>query len=163
MTGYRAFSFEFAKAFPVLSKGFEIETEMSIYAVDRNMQVDNVVIEYRDRPVGSKSKLNTFSDGLKVIKTIVSLYKNYKPFGFFSLISGILALLSAAFFVPVFIQYIQTGLVERFPTLIVCGFVMLTAMFLFIEGTILATLRVKDKQDFEHKLHEISMWKQLKK
>lgn len=82
MTGYRAFSYEFVKTYPVMSKGFEIETEMSIHAVDRNMQVENVIIEYRDRPDGSESKLNTYSDGIKVLLTIVKLYKNYKPFGF---------------------------------------------------------------------------------
>ena len=158
MTGYRAFSYQFVKSFPVLSKGFEIETEMSIHAVDHNMQVDNVIIDYRDRPEGSVSKLNTFQDGFKVIKTIIKLYKNYKPFEFFSMLAGILAILSITFFVPVLIEYFETGLVERFPTLIVCGFVFLLAMLLFIAGIILATLRVKDKQEFEYKLQLISMF-----
>ncbi len=157
MTGYRAFSYQFVKSFPVLSKGFEIETEMTIFAVDRNMKVDNVIIEYRDRPEGSESKLNTFSDGMKVIGTIVHLYKNYKPFGFFSLMAFILTLLSLVFFVPVLVDYILTGIVDRFPTLIVCGFVMVMAMLLFSVGIILATLRVKDKHDFEYRLHEINM------
>jgi glycosyltransferase involved in cell wall biosynthesis len=163
MTGYRVFSYQFAKSFPVLSKGFEIETEMSIYAVDRNMQVDNVIIDYRDRPDGSESKLNTFSDGMKVIMTIIRLYKNYKPFRFFGLMSGFLAIISILFFVPVLIDYLQTGIVERFPTLIVCGFVMVMAMLLFMVGTILAALRVKDKHDFEYKLQEISVWEKLNK
>ena len=93
MTGYRAFSFQFVKTFPVLSKGFEIETEMSIHAIDKHMQVENVIIDYRDRPEGSESKLNTYSDGFKVLNTIVRLYKNYKPFGFF----GIIALVQSFF------------------------------------------------------------------
>jgi len=161
MTGYRAFSYEFVKTFPVLSKGFEIETEMTIFAIDRNMKVDNVVIEYRDRPEGSESKLNTLSDGIKVIFTIIKLYKNYKPFGFFNLNSVILALVSAVFFMPVFIEYIQTGMVERIPTLIVCGFVMLIAILLFIAGVILSTLRIKDKQDFEFKLQQVNILKKI--
>lgn len=161
MTGYRAFSYEFVKTYPVTSKGFEIETEMSIHAVDRNLQVDNVVIEYRDRPEGSESKLNTYVDGFKVLMTIVKLYKNYKPFGFFSVISTILALLGIGFFTPVLFEYFETGLVERFPTLIVCGFVMLIAILFFMAGVILSTLRNQDKRDFEFKLNEISILKKL--
>lgn len=163
MTGYRAFSYQFVKSFPVMSKGFEIETEMTIFAVDRNMKVDNVVIEYRDRPEGSESKLNTFSDGLKVIGTIAHLYKNYRPFGFFGLLAMVLALLSSGFFVPVLVDYIDTGVVDRFPTLIVCGFVMLLAMLLFSVGIILATLRVKDRHDFEYRLQEINMLQHIMK
>lgn len=161
MTGYRAFSYEFVKTFPVLSKGFEIETEMTIFAIDRNMKVDNVIIEYKDRPEGSESKLDTFSDGIKVIYTIIKLYKNYKPFGFFNFISIILALVSTGFFVPVFIEYIKTGVVTRFPTLIVCGFVMLMSILLFISGIILATLRIKDQQDFEYKLQQVNTLKNI--
>ena len=158
MTGYRAFSYQFVKSFPVLSKGFEIETEMSIHAVDYNMQVDNVVIEYRDRPEGSESKLNTFTDGLKVIKTIIRLFKDYKPFEFFTAISGVLAAVSIIFLVPVLFEYFETGFVMRFPTLIVCCFVMLMAILLFVAGIILSTLRMKDKRDFEYKLQEIHCW-----
>ena len=161
MTGYRAFSYQFVKAFPVLSRGFEIETEMTIFAVDRNMRVDNVIIEYRDRPEGSESKLNTFSDGIKVLSTIVRLYKDYKPFGFFSLLSAVLALTGAVFFVPVFRDYISTGMVERFPTLIVCGFVMVIAILLFMIGIILTTLRVKDRHDFEYRLQQIHTLKNI--
>ena len=157
MTGYRAFSYQFVKSFPVLSKGFEIETEMTIFAVDRNMKVDNIIIEYRDRPEGSESKLNTFSDGMKVIGTIAHLYKNYKPFGFFSLMAFFIALLSMFFLMPVLMDYFLTGYVDRFPTLIVCGFVILMAMLLFSVGIILATLRVKDRHDFEYRLNEINM------
>lgn len=161
MTGYRAFSYEFVKTFPVLSKGFEIETEMTIFAIDKNMKVDNIIIEYKDRPEGSESKLDTFSDGIKVIYTIIKLYKNYKPFRFFNFIALILALISTGFFVPVFIEYIKTGVVTRFPTLIVCGFVMLMAIFLFIAGIILATLHIKDKQDFEYKLQQVNILKNI--
>ena len=131
MTGYRAFSYQFVKSFPVLSKGFEIETEMSIHAVHKNLLVENVIVTYRDRPEGSESKLNTYSDGFKVIKTIIKLYKNYKPFGFFSILAAVLMLLSAGFFIPVLFEYLATGLVFKFPTLIVCGFVALAALISF--------------------------------
>ena len=160
MTGYRAFSFEFVKTFPVLSKGFEIETEMSIHAVQRNMQVENVVIEYRDRPEGSVSKLNTYSDGAKVLGTILKLYKNYRPFGFFTAIAAVLALISLLFMVPVLTEYFVTGLVPRFPTLIVCGFVMVAALMLFVAGAILSSLLGKDKRDFEFHLQQAARWKQ---
>ena len=134
MTGYRAFSYQFVKSYPVLSRGFEIETEISIHAIDKNMLVENVVIAYRDKPKGSVSKLNTFADGYKVIKTIFRLYKNYRPMGFFGTISAFLALLSAVFFLPVFIEYLQTGLVMQFPTLIVCGFVMITSLMALLQA-----------------------------
>ncbi|WP_294451268.1 glycosyltransferase family 2 protein [uncultured Gemmiger sp.] len=160
MTGYRAFSFAFVKTFPVLSRGFEIETEMSIHAVQRNMQVENVVIEYRDRPEGSVSKLNTYSDGARVLGTILKLYKNYRPFGFFTVIAVILALISLLFMVPVLTEYFVTGLVPRFPTLIVCGFVMIAALLLFVAGVILSSLLGKDKRDFEFRLQEAERWKQ---
>ena len=114
MTGYRAFNYKFVKTFPVISAGFEIETEMTIHAVNYKMQVENVVVDYRDRPEGSESKLNTFSDGFKVLKTIVKLFKNYKPFGFFSVISLVLMLVAAVLFAPVFLEYLRTGLVLRF-------------------------------------------------
>lgn len=152
MTGYRAFSYLFVKTFPVLSKGFEIETEMSIHAADKNMQVENVVIEYRDRPEGSVSKLNTFSDGFRVLKTIARLYQTYKPMNFFGIIAAVLALLSIGFMIPILIQYGQTGLVPHFPTLIACGFVMLAAIQSFFSGLILTTLGQKNRQDFEMQL-----------
>ena len=149
MTGYRAFSYEFVKTFPVLSKGFEIETEMSIHAVDKNMFVRNVIIEYRDRPTGSVSKLNTYSDGIKVLKTIVRLFRTYKPMTFFSSIAFLLFILATIFFIPVLITYIHTGEVPNFPTLIVCGFVVITAIQSMFSGLILATIVQKNKQDFE--------------
>ena len=152
MTGYRAFSYQFVKTFPVLSRGFEIETEMSIHAADKHMQVDHVVIDYRDRPEGSVSKLNTFSDGLKVLSRILSLYKNYKPLAFFSLLSGILAVLAVVFLIPILIEYWQTGLVPRFPTLIVCGFVLIAALQSLFAGLVLQSMEQKNKQDFEMRL-----------
>ena len=152
MTGFRAFSYEFVKTFPVLSQGFEIETEMSIHAVDKNMQIENVVIDYRDRPEGSVSKLNTYSDGFKVIRTIFRLYRSYHPLGFFGIIALLLAILSLLFFVPIVGEYVHTGLVDRFPTLIVCGFTMIAAIQSLFTGLTLDTLRKKDRQDFEMEL-----------
>lgn len=156
MTGYRAFSYQFVKSFPVLSRGFEIETEMSIHAVDKNMLLDNVIIEYRDRPEGSESKLNTYSDGLKVIRTIIRLFRNYKPMAFFGGMAAVLVLLAAIFFIPVFVEYIQTGQVPNFPTLIVCGFAALAAIQAFFSGLILQNVVQKNRQDFEMELHRIS-------
>ena len=155
MTGYRAFSYQFVKTFPVLSKGFEIETEMSIHAADKNMFVDNVIIEYRDRPEGSESKLNTYSDGIKVLGTIVRLYKNYKPMGFFGMLSLLLILIALVLFLPVFITYLQAGIVPRFPTLIGCGFIVLAAIQSFFSGVILQTIAQKSRQDFEIRLHHV--------
>jgi glycosyltransferase involved in cell wall biosynthesis len=154
MTGYRAFNYQFVKTFPVLSKGFEIETEMSIHAADKHMQVDNVVIEYRDRPEGSESKLNTFSDGFKVLTRILNLYKNYKPFSFFSLLSAVLAVVAVIFLIPILAEYWRTGLVPRFPTLIVCGFVLVAAVQSFFAGLVLQSMEQKNKQDFEMQLHQ---------
>ncbi len=156
MTGYRAFSYAFVKTYPVLSKGFEIETDMSIHAINRNMQVRNVVIEYRDRPDGSVSKLNTYSDGAKVLVTIARLFKNYRPFAFFGVISLALAVLSAVFVFPVLSEFMATGLVPRFPTLIVCTVTLLAALLLFISGLILSTLQEKDRRDFEFQLQQVS-------
>lgn len=152
MTGYRAFSYMFVKTFPVLSKGFEIETEMSIHAVDKNLFVENVVIDYRDRPEGSESKLNTYSDGFKVLRTIFRLFKNYKPMQFFSLFALVLAIISVAFFAPVFVTFLKTGVVDKMPTLIVSGFTMLAAIQSLFSGLILATITQKNRQDFEMQL-----------
>ncbi|MBS6763581.1 MAG: glycosyltransferase [Clostridium sp.] len=152
MTGYRAFSYNFVKTFPVLSKGFEIETEMSIHAVDKNMRVENVVIEYRDRPEGSESKLNTYSDGMKVLRTIARLYRSYKPLGFFSAFALLLAVISTIFIIPVIVTYARTGLVPNFPTLIVCGFVYLTAIIAFFAGLILSSIVHQERQNFEIRL-----------
>lgn len=156
MTGYRAFSYEFVKTFPILSKGFEIETEMSIHAVDKNMHIENVIIEYRDRPEGSESKLNTYSDGVKVLKTIARLYRTYNPMGFFGSISAILGLISILFFIPVMVVYLHTGLVPNFPTLIVCGFTMIAAIQSLFAGMQLQTMIQKNRQDFEMNLERVS-------
>ena len=163
MTGYRAFSYQFVKSFPVLSKGFEIETEMSIHAVDKNMLLENVIIEYRDRPEGSESKLNTYSDGFKVLKTIGRLFKSYKPLAFFGTIAAILMILAVAFFVPVFATYLKIGEVPNFPTLIVCGFAVLAAIQSLFSGMILQNIVQKNRQDFEMELHRIEdVYKQRK-
>ena len=150
MTGYRAFSYQFVKTFPVLSKGFEIETEMSIHAVDKNMLVRNVVIDYRDRPEGSQSKLNTYSDGFKVLATIGRLFRNYKPMNFFGLLSAFLLVVAAVLFIPVFVIFLKTGEVPNFPTLIVSGFVAMASLQSLFSGMILSTLAEKDRQEFEH-------------
>ena len=155
MTGYRAFSYQFVKTFPIMSKGFEIETEMTIHAVNNNMQVENVLVEYRDRPEGSESKLNTFSDGFKVLMTIVRLFREYKPFQFFGLISLFLFLLSVGFFIPVLIEYIETGLVLKFPTLIVCGFSALAAVQSLFSGLILQNIVQRDRKNFEMDLNRV--------
>lgn len=149
MTGYRAFSYDFVKTFPVLSKGFEIETEMTIHALDKNMQLKEIPIEYRDRPEGSVSKLNTFSDGFKVLKTIGRLFKEYKPTIFFGLIGLLFLIISLCFGIPVFIDYFKTGLVERFPTLIFSGFMLMISILSFVCGIILEVVVKKHRQLFE--------------
>lgn len=163
MTGYRAFSYEFVKSFPVLSGGFEIETEMSIHAVDKNMYIENVIIDYRDRPEGSESKLNTYSDGVKVLRTILRMYRTYKPMGFFGSIAAVLALLSVCFIIPVFKTYFMTGEVPQFPTLIVCGFSMIAAIQLFVAGLQLQTIVRQKRQDFELNLHHVKLFKSVLK
>lgn len=155
MTGYRAFNYLFVKTFPVLSKGFEIETEMTIHAVHNNMQVENVVVDYRDRPAGSESKLNTYTDGFRVIRMIIRLFKNYKPLAFFGLISLLLLLLSVGFFVPILLEYFKTHLVLRFPTLFVCGFTALAAIQSLFAGLILSNMSEKNRRDFEFQLCNI--------
>lgn len=162
MTGYRAFSYRFVKTFPVLSKGFEIETEMSIHAVDKNMYVENVVIDYKDRPEGSVSKLNTYSDGFKVLKTILKLFRTYKPGAFFGFIAVTLLIIAIAFFIPVLITFIQTGLVPKYPTLIVCGFATIASIQSFFSGLILKTIYQKNRQDFEMDLYRVTSDMQLK-
>lgn len=156
MTGYRAFSYEFVKTFPVFSTGFEIETEMTIHAVNYNMQVDNVVVEYRDRPEGSESKLNTYSDGLRVIRKMLQLYKNYRPMRFFSIVGWLLIIVAFLLFLPVLLEYMQTGLVPRFPTLIVCGFMVLSGLMALFAGIMLDVMAAKDRRDFEYRLSRIS-------
>ena len=152
MTGYRAFSYEFVKTFPILSKGFEIETEMTIHALDKNMGLKEIPVEYRDRPAGSVSKLNTFSDGIKVLKTIARLFKEYKPNVFFGLFGFLFLIISLAFGIPVFIDYFKTGYVERFPTLIFSGFMLMISVLSFVCGIILEVVVKKHRQLFEYVL-----------
>lgn len=156
MTGYRAFSYRFVKTFPVLSKGFEIETEMSIHAIDKNMHVENVVIGYRDRPDGSSSKLNTYSDGCRVLYTMLKLFRIYRPMQFFGIVAAILFALSVYFVTPVFYTYLKTGLVPQFPTLIVSGFAMIAAIQSVFSGLILKSIYQKQRQDFEIELYRVT-------
>lgn len=162
MTGYRAFSYEFVKTFPVFSTGFEIETEMTIHAVNYHMQVENVIVEYRDRPEGSVSKLNTYSDGMRVIRKMLQLYKNYKPMKCFGLAALILILVAVILFVPILSEYIATGLVPRFPTLIVCGFLVMAAIQAIFSGMVLDVQVAKDRRDFEYRLNRVYSEKELK-
>ena len=149
MTGYRAFSYDFVKGFPILSKGFEIETEMTIHAVDKNFKLVEIPVTYRDRPEGSVSKLNTYSDGFKVLKTVARLFKEYKPMAFFGLISILFLLIFLIMFIPVLIEYFKTGLVPRFPTLIFSLFMLLISILLFSCGIILEVVVKKHRQLLE--------------
>ncbi len=149
MTGYRAFSYNFVKTFPVLSRGFEIETEMTIHAVYNNMQLENVVVDYRDRPSGSLSKLSTYSDGFKVIRMIVRLFKTFKPMAFYGLIASVLFAFAIGFFIPVFNAFLHTGLVLKFPTLFVCCFTALAGIISLFCGLILSNMNEKNRRDFE--------------
>lgn len=149
MTGYRAFSYEFVKSFPVLSKGFEIETEMTIHAVDKNFKLIEVPVNYRDRPEGSVSKLNTYKDGFKVLKTIAVLFKEYKPMSFFGLVSLLCFIVSLILGIPVVVEYFNTGLVPRFPTLIVSCFGILMSLLFVVTGIILQVIVKKHRQLFE--------------
>lgn len=154
MTGYRAFSYNFVKTFPVLSRGFEIETEMTIHAVYNHMQLENLVVDYKDRPEGSVSKLSTYSDGFKVLRMIVRLFKNYKPMAFYGLISFILFAFAIGFFLPVLGEFLRTGLVLKFPTLFVCCFTALAGIISLFSGLILSNLNQKNRRDFEISLME---------
>ena len=156
MTGYRAMSYEFVKTFPVLSTGFEIETEMSIHAIDKNMQIENVIIDYKDRDGNGESKLNTYSDGWKILKMIVQLYQNYRPFHFYGMISAVLFVIAVVFFIPIMVTYVETGLVPDFPTLIVCGFTIIASIQSLFTGLILHNMVQKNRQDFELRLIEVS-------
>ena len=149
MTGYRAFSREFVKGYPVLSKGFEIETEMTIHAVDKNYKLVEIPVTYRDRPEGSVSKLNTYSDGFRVLKTIAVLFKEYKPAMFFNIIAFILLVISCALQIPIFSEYLKTGLVPRFPTLIVANIILVISLLLCVTGLILQVIAKKYKETYE--------------
>ena len=157
MTGYRAFNNEFVKSFPILSKGFEIETEMTIFALDNNFLIKEIPVEYKDRPEGSESKLNTLSDGYKVLKTIMKLYKEYRPFSFFGFLGLIVMIISFIFGVPVFVEYFETGLVPRFPTLFFSLFLLMISVLLFVCGIILEVVVNKNKVLFEINRNQINM------
>ena len=157
MTGYRAFSYQFVKSFPVLSKGFEIETEMTIHALDKNLSVKSVPVEYRDRPDGSESKLNTYSDGFRVLRTILRLFKEYKPLRFFGWLAFFALAVAVVLFVPVLVEYLKTGLVPRFPTLIVAGLTALVSLLLLVCGLVLDTVAKKHRQLFEINLNMLNM------
>ncbi len=157
MTGYRAFSPMFVKSFPILSKGFEIETEMTIHALDKNLLIQSLPVQYRDRPAGSESKLNTYTDGMRVLLTIFNLYRDYQPLIFFGLISVLLGLFSLALFIPVFTEFLRTGLVPRFPTLIVSTVMTLAAFLSLVCGLILDTHAKNSRKNFEVQMNIISM------
>lgn len=156
MTGYRAFSRLFVKGFPVLSKGFEIETEMTIHALDKNFLLEEIPVTYRDRPAGSTSKLNTVEDGVKVLRMIARLYREYKPIGFFSILSVVCIVVAALFFFPILGEYWETGLVMRFPTLIVAGLLALVGVLLWVCGIILEVVVKKHRQLYELVLNQLS-------
>jgi len=163
MTGSRAFSREFVKAFPVLSKGFEVETEMTIFALDANFKIVEVPIEYRDRPEGSESKLNTYSDGFKVLMTIFNLFRETKPGAFFSILGTLFLAISVGFFIPIMVDFSRTGVVERYPTLIIISAIGVAAMVLYACGIILAVLRKQHRENFERSLNLQRSIKQLMK
>ena len=162
MTGYRAFSYEFVKSFPILSKGFEIETEMSIHALDKNFRLVEVPVTYRDRPAGSVSKLNTYRDGMRVLRTIARLFRDYRPFSFFGWLGFFCFLIASAFFGPVLADYLATGLVPKFPTLIACSGLYVVAILLWISGLILDVITKKHRQLFELYLNQLSILKRRK-
>lgn len=162
MTGYRAFSYQFVKSYPVLSKGFEIETEMTIHAIDKNFTLKEVPVQYRDRPEGSVSKLNTYKDGARVIKTIATLFKEYKPGLFFNLIALFVFIITAVLAVPVLIEYMNTGLVPRFPTLIVASILCVIGLLLIITSIILQVIVKKNKQVFEIMVNQINIMQDRK-
>ena len=159
MTGYRGFSYEFVKTFPVLSQGFEIETEMTIHALDKNFSIKSIPIQYRDRPEGSQSKLNTYKDGFKVIMMIFNLYRLYKPFQFFSLFALLFLILSVVFFIPVFIDYTKTGIVPKFPSLIVSTALFVVSALSISASLILDSVRKNGRQQFEIFLNMVNTLK----
>ena len=163
MTGSRGFTKEFVKSFPVTAKGFEIETEMTIFALDNNFKIVEVPIDYRDRPEGSESKLNTYSDGYKVLKTIGTLFRDTKPYMFFSIISLILLVIGTAFFIPILTNYLATGMVARYPTLIVISALVTIAIISFFSGVILEVLKKQHRHNFERYLNMLNeLWSQGK-
>ena len=163
MTGYRAFSYQFVKSFPVISKGFEIETEMTIHALDKNLSLRSIPVEYRDRPEDSVSKLNTYSDGFKVLKTIARLFKEYRPLGFFGIFAALFGVVGLGMFLPVLVEFFSTGLVPRFPTLIVATVLLVCALLMLVCGLILDTVAKKHRQLFEINLNMLNLLKKEEK
>jgi glycosyltransferase involved in cell wall biosynthesis len=159
MTGYRAFSYDFVKMMPIVSNGFEIETEMTINALDKRFNIKEIPINFRDRPEGSVSKLNTFSDGMKVLKTIALMFREYRPMMFFGIIALIFVLFGAGLFVPIFLDYLKTQTVPRFPTLIISSGCCVIGVISFAIGVILDVLVKKNKQDFIVRLNILSSLK----
>ena len=163
MTGYRAFSYQFVKSFPVISKGFEIETEMTIHALDKNLSLTSIPVEYRDRPEDSVSKLNTYSDGFKVLKTIARLFKEYRPLGFFGIFAALFGVVGLIMFLPVLVEFFATGLVPRFPTLIVSTVLLICALLMLVCGLVLDTVAKKHRQLFEINLNMLNLLKKEEK
>lgn len=162
MTGYRVFSRDFVKTYPVLSKGFEIETEMTIHALDKNFYIMEIPVDYKDREEGSESKLNTISDGIKVVTTIARLFEEHKPMLFFGLVSLLLLIISLVMGIPVVVEYFQTGEVLRFPTLIVAGFLLVIATLSMMCGIILQVVVRKHREAFELTLINLPKKEDLK-
>ncbi len=146
MTGYRAMSRRLVETLPLLSEGFEIETEMTIMALDSGLDIQHIPVQYRDRPDGSVSKLNTITDGCRILLTILKLYRDYQPLRFFSMIAALLVVIATIVLIPVLTEYFQTGLVPRYPTLIVCGFVILFAMMMWVCGIVLEVMLAHQRQ-----------------
>ena len=152
MTGMRAFNYDFVKSFPIRSKEFEIETEMSVFALMNNFKIKEIPIEYRDRQEGSESKLNTYSDGLKVIRMIFSLIRDQRPLMFFSIVSLILLIIAGAYFFPILFRFFSTGFVLKIPTLIVIATVVIVAALAFFVGVILHVLNHHHSEELERHL-----------
>lgn len=150
MTGMRAFNYNFVKSFPIQSKEFEIETEMSVFALMNNFKIVEIPIQYRDRVEGSESKLNTYSDGFKVIMMIFSLIRDERPLLFFSVVSFILLIISGIYFFPILFNFFRSGIVLKIPTLIVISTVVIIAALTFFVGVILHVLKRQHAENLEH-------------
>lgn len=160
MTGMRGFNYDFVKSFPISSKEFEIETEMSVFALMNNFKIEEIPIEYRDRIDGSESKLNTYKDGFKVIKMIFSLIRDERPFLFFTTISIILLIIAGIYFFPILFKYFSSGYVLKIPTLIVISTVVIIATVTFFVGVILHVLKKQHRDNLEHHLTLLNILKE---
>lgn len=155
MTGYRSFSKKFVKCMPVMSDGFQIETEMTIFALTNNMQVVNVPITYRDRPEGSESKLNTFSDGYKVLLTLFNLFKDNRPFLFFGCLSLIIFVVGLIVGIPVIDEFIKTAYITKVPSAVLAAALMLNAFLMFSVGIILDAIKNQKRYLFECHMNDV--------